>query len=41
MFQASQQFGNFTNISVESYWIGIGFSWRFGRGDCEKGPWMS
>ncbi len=41
MFQASQQFGSFTNISVESYWIGLGFTWHFGRGDCEKGPWTS
>jgi long-chain fatty acid transport protein len=38
MFEASQQFGSFTNISVESYWIGMGFTWRFGRGDCAKGP---
>lgn len=41
MFEASQSFGNLTNISVESYWIGLGFTWRFGRGDCERGPWTS
>jgi hypothetical protein len=21
-----------TSITVESYWIGFGFTWRFGRG---------
>jgi len=28
MFEASQQLGNFTNVSLESYWIGLGFTWR-------------
>jgi long-chain fatty acid transport protein len=32
MFQASQQLGNFTNVSVESYWIGVGLTWRFNSG---------
>lgn len=41
MFEASQHFGSLTSLSVESYWIGAGFTWRFGRGDCEKGPWTS
>jgi long-chain fatty acid transport protein len=41
MFEASQQFGAYTNISVESYWLGLGFTWRFGRGDWEHGPWQS
>ena len=34
MFEASQQLGNFTNVSPESYWIGVGFTWRFDRGRC-------
>ncbi len=34
MFEASQQLGDFTNVSVESYWIGVGFTWRFDRGAC-------
>lgn len=34
MFEASQQLGAFTNVSVESYWIGVGFTWRFDRGAC-------
>ena len=37
MFEASQSFGPLTNISIESYWLGIGFTWRFGRGDIERG----
>ena len=41
MFEASQSFGSFTNISVESYWIGLGFTWRFDRGDCHRGPWTA
>ncbi len=34
MFEASEQLGNFTNVSVSSYWIGAGFTWRFDRGAC-------
>lgn len=34
MFQASEQLGDFTNVSVASYWIGLGFTWRFDRGSC-------
>jgi long-chain fatty acid transport protein len=33
MFDASQTFGT-TTASVESYWIGLGLTWRFGRGAC-------
>lgn len=33
-FAASQQFGMSTS-SAESYWVGFGTSWRFGRGGCE------
>jgi long-chain fatty acid transport protein len=34
MFQASDQLGSFTEVSVSSYWIGVGFTWRFDRGAC-------
>lgn len=34
MFEQSQTFG-ITTASVESYWVGMGLTWRFGRGDCE------
>jgi long-chain fatty acid transport protein len=34
----SQQFGEFTSASLESYWLGAAFTWRFGncgrRGGC-------
>lgn len=33
MFEESQTFG-ITTASVESYWIGSGITWRFGRGSC-------
>jgi long-chain fatty acid transport protein len=33
MFEASQTFG-ITTASVESYWVGTGITWRFGRGSC-------
>jgi len=32
MFRDTEQLGNFTTTSVESYWIGVGLTWRFGRG---------
>lgn len=32
MFRDSEQLGNFTTTSIESYWIGAGLTWRFGRG---------
>ncbi len=34
MFEASDQFGSLTEVSVQSYWIGVGFTWRFDRGAC-------
>ena len=34
MFEASQPLGNFTNISLESYYLGVGFTWCFDRGCC-------
>lgn len=36
MFQQSQTFG-ITTATVESYWVGTGITWRFGRGNCEAG----
>ena len=33
MFEESQTFG-ITTATVESYWIGTGMTWRFGRGSC-------
>jgi hypothetical protein len=41
MFAASQTFGTLTSIRAESYWIGAGFTWRFGRGDCDRGAWTA
>lgn len=32
MFKDSEQLGDFTVTSIESYWIGLGLTWRFGRG---------
>ncbi len=34
MFRDTEQLGNFTTTSIESYWIGLGLTWRFGRGAC-------
>ncbi len=34
MFEASEQLGNLTNVKVDSYFIGLGFTWRFCRGAC-------
>ena len=33
MFEESQTFGS-TTATLESYWIGTGMTWRFGRGSC-------
>jgi len=38
MFEDSQTFG-VTTATVESYWVGAGMTWRFGRGNCEEGCW--
>ncbi|MDX1962251.1 MAG: hypothetical protein SFX18_03795 [Pirellulales bacterium] len=38
MFRDSEQLGDFTRTSIESYWIGTGLTWRFGRGSCERLP---
>ncbi len=32
MFKDTEQLGDFTTTSIESYWIGFGLTWRFGRG---------
>ena len=37
MFEGTDQFAD-TIVSVESYWLGAGLTWRFGRGACEKLP---
>ncbi len=34
MFEGSDQLGANTAVSVESYWVGGGLTWRFGRGAC-------
>lgn len=36
MFRDSEQLGAFTTTSIESYWIGGGMTWRFGRGSCDR-----
>ncbi|MCY2975473.1 MAG: hypothetical protein NTW52_12495 [Planctomycetota bacterium] len=36
MFRDSEQLGQFTTTSIESYWIGGGLTWRFRRGSCER-----
>lgn len=36
MFEQSQTFG-VTTATVESYWVGTGITWRFGRGSCADG----
>ncbi len=36
MFRDNEQLGDFTSTSIESYWIGGGLTWRFGRGSCER-----
>jgi long-chain fatty acid transport protein len=34
MFPDTQQLGDFTTTSIESYWLAVGLTWRFGRGAC-------
>jgi len=42
MFEASQTFaGGHVRAALESYWIGTGLTWRFGRGACEHGAWKA
>ncbi len=32
MLRTRTKLGAFTTTSIESYWIGFGLTWRFGRG---------
>jgi long-chain fatty acid transport protein len=34
MFNATQDY-TFSSVSAESYWVGFGTTWRFGRGGCK------
>lgn len=34
MFRDSQQHGALTTSTISSYWVGLGMTWRFGRGSC-------
>ncbi len=38
MFRDTEQLGDFTTTSIESYWVGVGLTWRFGRGSCCRLP---
>ena len=38
MFKGSEQFAS-TQATVESYWVGLGATWRYGRGAAESGKW--
>jgi long-chain fatty acid transport protein len=38
MFRDTEQLGAFTTTSIESYWVGLGLTWRFGRGCCYRLP---
>lgn len=37
MFEDGERLGDFTATSIESYWLGAGLTWRFGRGACASG----
>ena len=37
MFDQFQRFGASAG-SIESYWVGMGLTWRFGRGSCCRLP---
>jgi long-chain fatty acid transport protein len=36
MFFDSEQLGQFTQSSLESYWLAFGLTWRFRRGSCDR-----
>lgn len=38
MFRDEEQLGSFTSTSIAGYWIGLGLTWRFARGACERLP---
>ena len=31
-FAQTEQLGDFTTTSIESYWVGVALTWHFGRG---------
>ena len=35
MFRDTQDYGEYTSSTIASYWIGLGMTWRFGRGSCD------
>jgi long-chain fatty acid transport protein len=38
MFNATENFGPLTSTRLQSYWIGMGLTWRFGRGHSHDLP---
>ncbi len=38
MLRSTDQLGPDTTVSLTSYWIGLGLTWRFGRGTCCPPP---
>ena len=36
MFRDTQNYGEYTSSTIASYWIGLGMTWRFGRGSCSE-----
>ena len=38
MFPAGEQLGNATRVNIESYWIGLGFTWHFDRPQVARDP---
>jgi long-chain fatty acid transport protein len=38
MPRESENYGEFTSGNLESYWVGFGMTWRFGRGACCRLP---
>jgi long-chain fatty acid transport protein len=37
MFEGDEEYGSHSKSSVESYWIGLGLTWRIGAGCCDGG----
>ena len=38
MPRESENYGEFTSVNLQSYWVGFGLTWRFGRGACCRLP---
>ena len=38
MFPAGDQLGNATRVNIESYWIGLGFTWHFDQPQVARDP---